>query len=713
MNRSSPAEREHPQQESHPADADTLGVGMVPAGGWISDVLQEPTELPQQARIGPYELLGKLGTGGVATVYRARHCGDGGEDVALKLFEPAVQISQGQVALRHFFDRELRIASQLDHPHLVRILDSGMTAEGFVYLVMPLIDGMSLDSFVSQAALDYRCLAELLAQVCDGLTYLHSRGIVHRDLKPANILVTHDGHPYVTDLGVAWQELPSAPRTMTGYVMGTPGYLSPEQLNEQVGPVSSRTDVYGLGATLYCVLMGRPPFDRGQSVASVLDVLLVDPVRPRRQNRKIPRDLERICLKCLEKRPQDRYDSARALGDDLRRFAAHQRVKGRPRSAVTRLRRWAAAHPRHSASIAAGSLLLLISTWIAVDSWQQSRSAKARSAEHLELARQTVADASIALPQELPDSADTLKHRRTLLERGREGFRVLLDQEPDNPLIRRQAAVNLFLLGQVEYLQGDFEGSIASYTKALTLFQALARDFPEQQRWLFDCYQCCYGLHVGYSSLGMLAHTRPHLANMERLITQLVQLDATNGDYLDALANTLVAQAFRATEDDDLDTAEAYGHRARLIAQQLEPWTVEVPLYIRHQSSSAATLAEVRKRRGDLAGDLRWQDEAIEHARRMHERQPDNVRYELHLIGTMHGRLPILVADGQRDRALREARQIRQRLASLLESHQNDRHATDVLATIDELVAELSAEQAESVETHVVESGKMAVPGEK
>jgi eukaryotic-like serine/threonine-protein kinase len=458
MNRSSPAEREHPQHESHPADADTLGVGMVPACGWVSDVLQEPTQLPQHARIGPYELLGKLGSGGVATVYRARHCGDGGEDVALKLFEPAVQISQGQVALRHFFDRELRIASQLDHPHLVRILDSGMTAEGFVYLIMPLIDGMSLDNFVNHTPLDYRSLADLLAQVCDGLTYLHSRGIVHRDLKPANILVTRDGHPFVTDLGIAWQELPSVPRTMTGYVMGTPGYLSPEQLNEQVGPVSSRTDVYGLGATLYCVLMGRPPFDRGQSVASVLDVLLADPVAPRRQNRKIPRDLERICLKCLEKLPQDRYDSARALGDDLRRFAANQRVQGRPRSALTRVRRWADSHRRQAALIAAGCLLGMASVWIAVDSWQQSRSAKARSAEHLDLARQAVADASIALPQELPDSANTLKHRRSLLERGRDGFRILLDQEPDNPLLRRQAAVNLFLLGQVEYFAGRYRG---------------------------------------------------------------------------------------------------------------------------------------------------------------------------------------------------------------------------------------------------------------
>jgi tetratricopeptide (TPR) repeat protein len=710
MRISSESEREHDPDACGSSESDTWGFGDNPPLGWIGDILREQPSLPSGARVGKYQLRGALGRGGVGTVYRARHIDDPTREVALKLFEPSWRLSQAQLALGHFSNRELRIASQVDHPHLVRILDSGMTAQGLVYLIMPLIDGVSLDTYVIRSEIGYRELANLLAQVCDALSYLHARGIVHRDLKPANILVTRDGHPYVTDLGVAWQEVPGVPRTVTGCVMGTPGYLSPEQLNPDVGRVSCRTDVYGLGATLYAVLVGRPPFDRGHSVSSILDVLLTAPLAPRRLNRSIPRNLERICLASLEKRPEDRYASAEALGEDLRRFATNRSVIGRPRTAFQRARRWVGAHRGRAAMLAAGVLVLAASVSSAIVSWRYSEGMRVRAASHLDLARQAVAEASVVLPQELAESPHTLKHQRTLLERGRDGFQLLLEQDPRNVELRRQAAVNLFLLAKVEYVQGDIVESVRTYRSALQLFQALAREFPDQDRWQFDCYHCYYGLYASYLSLGDTDRIDGCVSEMERLIETLVRRAPENTDYVDALANSLVLQSAQAREHGELNVAETYAHRARSWARKLEPFVDQEPLYIRHQATSALSLAKIRALQGDLPGALQWHDEAIHHARRMFECRPDNFRYELEWIGTVYERILTLAANGKRDRALREVSPIQDRVDVLAELHPDDLHVAGVAASVNQLVAELSADPAESLDTQVVESGRMQEP---
>jgi WD40 repeat protein len=307
-------------------------------------------ELPQ---IPGYEVEALLGRGGMGLVYKARH-------LRLNRFIALKMLITGAYAGPHErtrFQREAEAVASLRHTNIVQVYDVG-DHEGSPYFTMELLEGGSLAQRLAGTPQPARTSAALLATLAEAMQVAHRGGIVHRDLKPANILLTADGTPKVADFGLARYFDGELGLTLTGTRIGTPSYMAPEQVTGKVGAIGPAADIYSLGVLLYEMLTGRPPF-RGESASETeRQVIQDEPVSPSRLNRKVPRDLETICLKCLEKDPKRRYPTAGALADDLGRYLNLEPIHARPAGRLERGMRWVLRHRSISAALAVVALLL-------------------------------------------------------------------------------------------------------------------------------------------------------------------------------------------------------------------------------------------------------------------------------------------------------------------------------------------------------------------
>jgi hypothetical protein len=287
----------------------------------ISGSLPQPSPVPS-ATVPGYEILGELGRGGMGVVYRARHVRLN-RHVALKMILSGGHASADDLAR---FRTEAEAVARLKHSNIVQIYDVG-DAAGLPYFSLEFCPGGSLASKLDGTPLPPANAAQVVEALARAVHVAHRAGIVHRDLKPANVLLDADGTPKVTDFGLAKRlDAGAAGATRSGAIMGTPSYMAPEQASGETKRVGPAADVYALGAILYECLTGRPPFKAASSIDTIMQVVSDEPAPPARLNPTVPRDLEAICLRCLDKEPTRRYPSAAHLADDLARFIAGEPV---------------------------------------------------------------------------------------------------------------------------------------------------------------------------------------------------------------------------------------------------------------------------------------------------------------------------------------------------------------------------------------------------
>lgn len=297
---------------------------------------------------GNYELLAEIGRGGMGVVYRARQR-DLDRIVALKMIRSSRSASAEEVRRFHL---EARAAGKLRHPHIVGIHEVGEHA-GQPYFTMDCVDGTSLAEHLAEnGPLEPEAAAALLVPVARAVHYLHQQDIVHRDLKPGNILLDRDGTPCVTDFGLAKLFAADSTDKRTGTIIGTPSYMAPEQATGRTSQIRPQSDIYSLGAILFEMLTGRPPFRENNPLDTLVQVIEGEPPAPRSLNPKIPRALEWICLRCLEKDPGRRYATAADLADDLERYLRGELVEARAHGPWDRLRRWARREPALASHLA-------------------------------------------------------------------------------------------------------------------------------------------------------------------------------------------------------------------------------------------------------------------------------------------------------------------------------------------------------------------------
>jgi hypothetical protein len=320
-------------------------------------------ELPSPSLPADFELGEELGRGGMGVVYRARQISLDRE-VAIKVLRPG-DLAFGD-ALRRF-RAEARSLARLRHRHIVSVHDLGETPEGLLWFAMDFVDGSTLaDELRSRGRMLPARAVKILRQVTSAIAHAHGQGIVHRDLKPQNVLIDRNGDAFVVDFGLARDAAVAGTRTLTGELLGTPAYMSPEQASGDAGRIGEACDVWALGALMYEMLAGRGPFSGMPLHETIRSILHEDPKPLRKVDKRVPRELELVCMQALRKRPEDRYATALALGEDIERFADGRGVLAQQPSRLVRVARVVRRNWRLAATIAAAVVvtLLAVAVWL-------------------------------------------------------------------------------------------------------------------------------------------------------------------------------------------------------------------------------------------------------------------------------------------------------------------------------------------------------------
>lgn len=424
-----------------------------PSGGHANDYPGPGSTLRY---FGDYELHEEIARGGMGVVYRARQVRLN-RHVALKMIRAGKFSSSTEIQRLRV---EAEAAAQLDHPAIVPVFEVG-EHEGLHYFTMAFVDGEPLSAKLIAGPIPAQSAAKLMQTVCEAVAYAHEKGVIHRDLKPGNILIDQVGHPRVSDFGLAKQIESDSDLTTTGQILGTPSYMPPEQAEGNLNEAGPACDVYSLGAVLYATLTGRPPFQAATSIETLRQVIDQQPVAPRHLNPSIPRDLETICLKCLEKKPAQRYSTAAEMAKDLKRYLDGHPITARPVSTLERSWRWACRRPE--LSLAFLTLAVLIGVVTVAAFIQQRRHAQAELQVRAEGLVQTIEAAELRqLPEQITDLISFPDRTVALLELKRKA----------NSLENQQNRLRIDLA--LSALSGNMEASTLESWWSLSLQELVA-----------------------------------------------------------------------------------------------------------------------------------------------------------------------------------------------------------------------------------------------
>jgi tetratricopeptide (TPR) repeat protein len=523
-------------------------------GGLVRRLRADP------ARRGPppppappgYEVLEELGRGGMGVVYKARQTALR-RLVALKVIGSGAWAGPGEVVR---FRAEAEAVARLQHPNIVQVYEIG-EHDGRPFFSLEYVDGGSLADRLDGTPLAPPAAAELVRTMALAMHAAHERGIVHRDLKPANVLLAACGLatlakpqaafvPKIADFGLAKRLGDDSGLTQTGTVLGTPSYMAPEQAGGHVHQVGPAADTYALGAILYELLAGRPPFRGATPLDTLQQVKSQPPVAPTRLQPQVPRDLETICLKCLEKEPHKRYPSARGLADDLQHFLAGEPILARPATLLERGWKWAKRRP-------AVALLLLglcsaLAGLFGGGTWsyfQLSAQATRLSAQATRLkqrnedAQRVVEDMYTNVAEEwLADEPQKDPIQRKFLEKALKFYRELVQEDATDPEARRRTALAYFRMGQLHRTLNQRNEAADAYRQAIDMQDQLRRQFPDEPRYRQDLANSHNWLGELQRDGGSLKDAQPNFLAALKLQQALHAADSAEPSYRRELARS-------------------------------------------------------------------------------------------------------------------------------------------------------------------------------
>ena len=443
-----------------------------------------PDTGPFPRPFGEYELLGELARGGMGVVYRARQHHPP-RPVAIKVIMPGQDLAPRSV---NRFLTEAKAAGQLDHPAIVPLYQLG-EHEGQLFFSMPLLEGGSLHELCRQQPVAERRAAELVSAVAAAVHHAHQHGIIHRDLKPANILLDASGQPRVADFGLAKiEEEEGAEPTTACVVLGTPSYMAPEQATTGRGSVNRAVDIYALGAVLYFLLTGRPPFWAASATETVRQVIYEEPVPLRRLNADLSRDMETICLKCLQKEPERRYASAQALAEDLGRWLEGRPILARPVGTLERAVRWCRREPLAAGLGGAFLASLVVGSGVSTHLALRARAGERAALESADRAETSYRMARAALEKCMKLKDDPLLKRgegqRLQIQLGtaeKEFYEQFVTLHGGRPEFDQERAAALVELARACQTLGAAGESIAHFEEAVALRQSLINRAPDDR----------------------------------------------------------------------------------------------------------------------------------------------------------------------------------------------------------------------------------------
>lgn len=603
----------------------------------LSASRQTPPFVPQ---VQGYEILEELGRGGAGVVYKAWQTGLR-RLVALKVLVSGASAGAAELAR---FQSEAEAVARLRHPHIVPIHEVGQ-ADGRPYFVLEYLPGGSLASRLAKEPVQPRQAAEMVRTLARAIHFAHQNGILHRDLKPGNILLDADGTPKVADFGLAQRlQLEAAVLqdrlTPTGAILGTPSYMAPEQAAGRTRHLGPAADIYALGGILYETLTGQPPF-LGTTITETLFLVLdAEPIPPRRLNPQVPRDLETICLRCLQKRPASRYASAAELADDLERFLDGRPIHARPVGRLERLLKWARRRPAQAALLVVCILALVLgaagifghqvelqhkNTALA-EALAAKEKQQRRNLELLRLTLEVEGSYGDYLDEQLKPLPHLTEIRSRLLDKRLAFYKPILDREPNDPQMRRTQGLAHLAVGVIQQKLSRYEEAEKSYRAALERLQLPDTQLSPDSRRALASAKVQYGILL--NTLERDDEAGCFLAEGEELLDRLV-IEAPSAENRHALALACHNRAAFLSKKGQRDLARQGYERAIDLRQRLMEEDPKDESYPRELAGSYINLAALFMRlpkRDPARAELR-------HAETLLKRLPPDVENRYLLAG--------------------------------------------------------------------------------